>query len=81
MILPLFDFYIFVVYSAIKQENVPEIKKPKKEEPSPDEEAIKKQNDIMFKYRDKLKNLSKRELQDLLEHNSQKLPEGIERVR
>lgn len=69
---------------AIKQESVPEVKKPKLEDTvdgNPDEAIMKEQNKIMFRYRDKLKNgLSKEELVELLQYNKQEIPVGSERV-
>lgn len=69
---------------AIKQETVPDIKKPKLEDTvdgNPDEAIMKEQNKIMFKYRDKLKNeLRKEELTELLQYNGQEVPVGSERV-
>ena len=46
-----------------------------------EKKEMKKQNELMFKYRDNLKDLSKSELHDLLEYNDQEIPEGEERVR
>lgn len=80
-----FRSYVFLFFcSAIKQEDVPVAKKMKKdetEEDDPREKEIKKQNDIMYKYRDELKaNLKKTALQQLLEFNSQDIPPGEEAV-
>ncbi|CAH0393176.1 unnamed protein product [Bemisia tabaci] len=43
-------------------------------------EAMKKQNKLIFAYRDNLKSLTKKELTALLEHNEQGIPEGTERI-
>lgn len=64
----------------IKQEDVPDVKKAKKEEPDPLEKEYREHNKIMFDYRDKVKDLKKSELIELLEYNSQKIPEGVERI-
>ncbi|XP_037073152.1 poly [ADP-ribose] polymerase 1-like [Pollicipes pollicipes] len=51
----------------------------KKKRPDPDagdRAVIKQQNQTMFKYRDQLKSLAKRELQLLLEQNDQEVPTG-----
>lgn len=46
-----------------------------------EEKALKKQSDLVFKLRDQLqKNLSKKELQELLEFNSQDVPPGESRI-
>ncbi|CAM1297366.1 PARP1 (predicted), partial [Pycnogonum litorale] len=50
-------------------------KKVKKEE-TEDDIQLKKQNKIMFKYRDQLKDLTKKELAELLEYNDQELAKG-----
>lgn len=57
-------------------------KKIKSEEMTGEEdEAMKKQNKIMFKYRDQLKErLKKKELQELLEYNDQEVPTGPEKM-
>jgi hypothetical protein len=58
------------------------LKKLKKEElPSPEEdEKLKKQNKLIFKYHDSLKTFSKSQLTSLLEHNDQEVPPGVDRV-
>ena len=60
-------------------------KKIKKEEagPSsgPDRAQLKKQSQLIFGFRDKLKSLGKSEMQLLLEENEQDIPQGEERVR
>ncbi|GLH03003.1 Poly [ADP-ribose] polymerase [Gryllus bimaculatus] len=54
---------------------------PKKAKEDPDVEKRKKQNKLMFKFRDNLKkHLSKKELSLLLEHNNQEIPSGEERM-
>ncbi|XP_076264902.1 poly-(ADP-ribose) polymerase [Rhynchophorus ferrugineus] len=65
---------------AIKQECVPEVKKIKKEEPDDLEKEYREQNKIMYNNRDKLKELKKPQLIELLEHNNQAVPEGVERI-
>lgn len=56
----------------IKTENIKE---------DPEKEEMKKQNKKMFYYRDLLeKNLKKKELSTLLEHNAQEIPEGPDRM-
>ncbi|XP_022914189.2 poly [ADP-ribose] polymerase [Onthophagus taurus] len=67
---------------AIKQEDVPEIKKVKKEEElDPVDVEMKEQNKIMYKYRDELKNnLNKKSLQLLLERNEQEIPPGEDNI-
>lgn len=67
------------LYSAIKQEDIPEVKKIKLEDDPADKE-YREQNKIMFGYRDKLKSVSKPHLIALLEHNNQEVPEGLERI-
>lgn len=51
-------------------------KKPKKE----DGGIIRKQNEEIFRYRDQLKALPKKNLQTLLEYNDQHVPAGTESV-
>ncbi|KAK7863506.1 hypothetical protein R5R35_009060 [Gryllus longicercus] len=54
---------------------------PKKAKEDPDAEKRKKQNKLMFKFRDNLKkHLNKKELSLLLEHNNQEIPSGEERM-
>ena len=54
---------------------------PSKKIKSDKEDAIKKQNKLMYKYRDQLKNVLKRkDLQYLLEYNDQDIPPGEDRV-
>ena len=54
---------------------------PSKKMKSDEEDAIKKQNKLMYKYRDQLKNvLKKKDLQYLLEYNDQDIPSGEDRV-
>jgi uncharacterized protein with gpF-like domain len=54
---------------------------PSKKIKSDKEDAIKKQNKIIYKYRDQLKKVLKRkDLQYLLEYNDQDIPSGEERV-
>lgn len=76
---PIF-FNIYFNYRPIKQEGVPDIKKPKAEDSKLDKE-IEAQNKIMFKYRDQLQNdLSKKQLEHLFEVNDQQIPIGVEMV-
>lgn len=56
----------------IKKENDAEEKEMK--------EQIKKQNKILYKYRDDLEQLTKSELQALLEFNNQHIPSGRSEV-
>jgi len=54
---------------------------PSKKMKSDKEDAIKKQNKLMYKYRDQLKNvLKKKDLQYLLGYNDQDMPSGDDRV-
>ena len=54
---------------------------PSKKIKSDKEDAIKKQNKLMYKYRDQLKKvLKKKDLQYLLEYNDQDIPSGEEPV-
>lgn len=58
-------------------------KKIKKEDDAGEKEMkeqIKKQNKILYKYRDELEQLSKSDLQALLEHNDQHIPAGKSEV-
>lgn len=59
-------------YSKRKAEDAvdaaPPVKKPKKE----DEQLLKKQSDAIFKFRDQLKALPKRDQETLLEYNCEK---------
>lgn len=54
------------------------IKKDEKDLQQTDE--IKKQNRILYQYRDQLEILSKHELQILLEFNDQQIPPGLSEV-
>lgn len=54
--------------------------KAKKAEEDKERDEIKKQNKIMYKHRDDLEQLSKAELQLLLEHNGQQPPTGPSKV-
>ncbi|XP_077299838.1 poly-(ADP-ribose) polymerase [Arctopsyche grandis] len=73
---------------AIKQDEVPAKKikdepKDKREikKESEDEKILKEQNKLFYKYRDSLKNnLSKSELQSILEFNKQNVPPGEDRI-
>ncbi|KRT82026.1 hypothetical protein AMK59_5757, partial [Oryctes borbonicus] len=66
---------------SIKQEDIPDGKKVKKEEDDPLEKEIEKQNEIMFKYRDDLKQKKiKPTLQKLLTANDQAVPRGEEEM-
>ncbi|KAK5642117.1 hypothetical protein RI129_008284 [Pyrocoelia pectoralis] len=68
---------------AIKQEEV-EAKKMKTEDQTDApvdneiEKKLKAQNKMMFKHRDNLTELSKKELQELLEVNNQEVPPGVD---
>jgi len=54
---------------------------PSKKMKSNKEEAIKKQNKLMYKYRDQLKEeVTKKWLEHLLKYNDQHVPSGEERV-
>lgn len=67
---------------AIKQEEVPEVKKIKTD-PELDalNQKMKEQNQIIFKYRDRLRdNLTKTQLTQLLVYNNQEVPAGEDRV-
>lgn len=71
---------VILCYRKRKAEDEPDTA-PKKIK-TEDEEAMRKQNKIMFKYRDELsKILKKKQLSCLLEYNDQLLPEGESRVR
>ncbi|XP_065561172.1 poly [ADP-ribose] polymerase 1-like isoform X2 [Artemia franciscana] len=50
-------------------------KKGTKEEKE-ESEILKKQSDLIYKFRDNLQQLSRNELQDLLEYNGQEIPSG-----
>ena len=56
------------------------IKKEDDTEEKEKKEEIKKQNKIMYKYRDELEQLSKQELKSLLEFNDQQIPPGKSEV-
>lgn len=62
----------------VKQERGVQVEHKKENEA--EKEEIKKQNKIMFKYRDELEKLSKQELQLLLEFNDQDAPAGVSEV-
>lgn len=67
---------------AIKQEEAPEVKKIKTD-PELDalDQKMKEQNQVMFKYRDRLRdNLTKSQLTQLLVYNDQEVPAGEDRV-
>lgn len=70
------------VLPAIKQEDVPDSKKVKKDEvPDEFDKILQQQNKETFKMRDQLKeNLSKTELQSLLQENDQDVPPGVEAI-
>lgn len=74
----------FIYRKAVKDEvdGATPAKKIKSEKvDQEDVEGIKKQNKIMFLYRDQLKEqLKKKELEALLLHNSQAVPAGQEQV-
>uniref|UniRef100_A0A1Y1KWX6 Poly [ADP-ribose] polymerase n=1 Tax=Photinus pyralis TaxID=7054 RepID=A0A1Y1KWX6_PHOPY len=68
---------------AIKQEEMPEKKLKVEDEVDASEDSglekkLKEQNIIMFKYRDKLKELPKKDLKELLEFNDQAVPPGVD---
>lgn len=56
------------------------IKKEENEENQIDDIELKKQNDKMFKYRDSLTQLTRTQLTELLRHNDQEDPVGVDRV-
>ncbi|KAG8225244.1 hypothetical protein J437_LFUL008781, partial [Ladona fulva] len=60
----------------IKNEDEPDIPEKKPKMDVKEEAEMEKQNKAMFSYRDKLKKLSKSEMQSLLEHNDQEIPKG-----
>lgn len=67
--------------TKIKQEDIPEVKKLKSEPIDTDEEnELKKQNEEIFKIRDKLSALPKDALVSLFEKNKQDIPSGIANV-
>lgn len=71
------------LYRAIKQEDVPVVKKLKTEDEvdgDPKEKEYREQVKILFNYRDKLKKLEQSELNDLLEANGQEIPSGKDNV-
>lgn len=83
------DFVLKFVYlvfcSAIKQEDIPDVKKLKTESEVSGltEEQVKKYEEhtkLLFKYRDQLKDLKKSELEELLLVNDQKVPSGADTV-
>ncbi|KAJ8919846.1 hypothetical protein NQ315_006375 [Exocentrus adspersus] len=69
---------------AIKQEDIPEVKKVKTEDAvdgDPKEKEYREQNKILFKYRDQLDgNLDAKALAELLEDNNQKPRTGKDRM-
>ncbi|XP_066147801.1 poly [ADP-ribose] polymerase [Euwallacea fornicatus] len=67
------------VLPAIKQEDLPEVKKVKLEDDSFEKE-YRSQVKVMFGYRDKLKELTKPQLASLLESNGQDVLSGVERM-
>lgn len=75
-------FWNLNFFRPIKQEeDSTPAKKPKKEDEVDgiDKNKVKKQSDILFKYRDLLKtNLKRSNLKFLLEYNDQDVPEGDE---
>lgn len=81
----IFTLIIMLCCRKIKDEvdGAAPAKKIKSEKVGSDEEnEMKKQNKIMFDYRDQLKNqLKKKELQELLEYNGQEVPVGPEKVQ
>nr|CAI5827669.1 unnamed protein product [Callosobruchus analis] len=71
----------------IKQEDIPEVKKVKTEDEvdsaktDPEEEEYRKQNKILFGFRDALaKHLDTKEMSYLLEYNDQEVPSGRDRI-
>lgn len=77
-------YYLFSLsHRAIKQEDVPEVKKIKTD-PELDavEQQMREQNKIIYKYRDLLRdNLTKNQMIELLTYNDQEVPAGEDRVR
>lgn len=55
------------------------IKKEEKEENKIDDKELKKQNDMMFKYRDSLTQLTRTQLTELFKFNDQEDPAGVDR--
>lgn len=68
---------IVIIYSIKKEEPDEEPAKKIKVESS---SIVKEQNTKMYKYRDFLKTLPKKELQQLLIKNKQEVPPGTENV-
>lgn len=69
------------IFSAIKQEDIPEeAKKPKIEEPTEEDKLFKEHLVIFYKYKDQLKKMTKGELTDLLTYNDQEVPIGQDAV-
>lgn len=65
----------------IKAGDAPPIKKVKKEpEDAEEEKEMKKQNDELFKIKDKLSSVKKSDLIVMLEENEQQIPEGVSSV-
>lgn len=83
---------LFIFRPKIKEEKTndeadgaPSVKKIKKEEKSLPkdkdlQDLMKKQNKLMFKYRDELKKLTRTQMSSLLEYNDQDDPVGADRV-
>ena len=88
-LLELNHFYFLVLCLCNRKSTKDEVdgatpaKKIKSEKVDSKEEAeMKKQNKVMFEYRDQLKSqLQKKDLQELLEYNDQDIPPGHEKVR
>ena len=74
------DIKSFIVFCFRKRkaEDVPDA--PSKKIKTEEEELVRKQNKKMFKLRDQLKTLKKKELFYLLEHNDQYIPPGESNV-
>lgn len=73
--------YVPYSYRKVKPADETDGPTPSKKMKSDKEDAIKKQNKLMYKYRDQLKKaLKKKDLQYLLEYNDQDIPPGEERV-
>ncbi|KZC08363.1 PREDICTED: poly [ADP-ribose] polymerase [Dufourea novaeangliae] len=66
------------VLPSIKSDGVPPVKKVKDEpEDTQEEEQMKQQNDELFKVRDMLSQINKKDLIVMLEKNEQQVPQGV----
>lgn len=80
--IPCIQTNIFL-YRAIKQEDVPAVKKIKTEDEvdgDSKENEYREQVKLLFTYRDKLTTLQQSELVDLLTENNQEIPSGKDNV-